>query len=532
MPIIQPTTGAVGSQAVISATGLIDTSRDDDFEGPDLSTLWSFVSSGTAGLSVDHGATISCGPAANSLSGILSSDTYVAGDVSIDFEILPHFTRDKPTSIVDYAVLEFKIDSNNVWRIHRRYDPSGGGHVFAISLVVNSVVFTGATATATYMFGRLRIIKNGNTCVLLAGDGNDGWYIIYNGVVPSSVAPATVSIYTANYSSSDATTVRISSYRSMANVLLGTVPAIDTSVTKYGIVLTIPDQHTVLGPVLNTPGHLLDTNTLALWRFDDTAVGTSKDDVGKYSLTASGTPPAIVTGQVGSGRQFTHDASKYLQHLTNAGDSEAIAAQNALYGDFTIETWIYLDPAFAAVGIIMVYMGTAVGSDYNALIQFFVQAARHLEIYYEHDAQISVSPTASTALVPLATWTHIAVRKTVVAGNVTVAFFVNGVPAGTSSGWANSDHGESGFFCVGTASILGLAPFNGIIDEIRVSKIGRSDAEIMQSYKNGLPSISLFNHAGTIDTVDNIFTYVPAYAATLANDTKLGSLELLNDRVI
>src|SRR5438132_12455337 len=90
-----------------------------------------------------------------------------------------------------------------------------------------------------------------------------------------------------------------------------------------------------------TLGHKLDANTLALWRLDEGAAGTSlADATGHYAgLALIGGAPTVVSGLITDGGKARNFAGA-LDVYSGTGDA---ALTTALQGEFTVEAWFKLD---------------------------------------------------------------------------------------------------------------------------------------------------------------------------------------------
>ncbi len=235
-------------------------------------------------------------------------------------------------------------------------------------------------------------------------------------------------------------------------------------------------------------GHVLDNATVALWRLNETnASDNAADATGSYPLQQFGNPDAV-SGQIGNGR-LLDGSTKFFQ---KQGDA---ALGTALNGDWTVEGWVYLDNTFNSQGIIFIYNGldfSIIPADV-ILAEVGVLGNRHLYVHQWHNNG-SYSEIASQGTLELGKFQHVAFTRTAEGGNTfTFRFYIDNVLDGTATGVPGTDSpvaGDSHYIGLGcytgdTGLGAGGAVFNGRLDDIRVSKVARSDAEIFASYNRG-----------------------------------------------
>lgn len=121
-------------------------------------------------------------------------------------------------------------------------------------------------------------------------------------------------------------------------------------------------------------------------------------------------------------------------------------------GTFTIECWVYRTTSGSSRAIAgkgaAITAGWEIGLNSSDLF-FFIDG----------------STVTSSALVPLNTWTHVAVVRTPVSNGTTL--YVNGVSSATTTSTTNFN--DSGLLYVG-AGRTGRLPFTGYIDDLRITK--------------------------------------------------------------
>jgi hypothetical protein len=236
-------------------------------------------------------------------------------------------------------------------------------------------------------------------------------------------------------------------------------------------------------------GHVLDDNTVALWRLDEiSASDDAVDATGGYNLSQFGSPN-IISGQIGSGR-LTDGSSKYFQR---PGDA---ALGTALNGDWTYEGWVYLDSTFSSPAELFIYNGLAFSFNPpdTILVEIGVTSSRNISVHQYQAAGSVPTEILSNAILPTGQFHHVAVSRTAQGGNLfTFRLYIDGV-LDTSmtdvAGLSSPVPGDSHFIGLGCYTDIagfgvGSAVLNGRLDDTRISKIARSPSEILQSYQRG-----------------------------------------------
>ena len=240
--------------------------------------------------------------------------------------------------------------------------------------------------------------------------------------------------------------------------------------------------------VVPRQGHVLDDNTVALWRLDESAASDNAvDATGSYGLVPFGNPDAV-SGQIGNGR-LLNGSSKYFQR---AGDANLGVVFN---GDWTYEGWVYLDPAFGNPGVLFIYNGLAFSFNQPDTILAEVQVNQDRKIVTtQWHSPTTATDVISNTVLQTGQFYHVAVSRTAQGGNLfTYRIYVNGVLDNTTSdvpGLSSPVTGDTHFIGLGCYTDIagfgvGSAVLNGRLDDVRISKVARSDAEILQSYQRG-----------------------------------------------
>lgn len=240
--------------------------------------------------------------------------------------------------------------------------------------------------------------------------------------------------------------------------------------------------------LIRNRGHVLDANTLALWRFDNLG-GTVEPDISGngYALTALHDSTSIAGN------------ARYARHLTgNSGtglwSAPAPTAITPLHGEYTVEMWIRTNALSNGVLLGFRVAGGISYPSQDPLLELGISGPGtflYLTVYYGGGPLFNY---AGANAVTNGVWTHVAGRKRLngAGPNYDLHVFVNGVQVGQTlnvPGPAVGDGNDTnGAWAVGS-TYPGTGPFalytNVDVDDIRVSKVARTDAEILSSYTRG-----------------------------------------------
>jgi hypothetical protein len=202
---------------------------------------------------------------------------------------------------------------------------------------------------------------------------------------------------------------------------------------------------------------------VALWYLDDNLPAASTvNDYSGFGNTGSVSGTAIVPGVAGYARQFanTNDwiYSNTLTPTINIG------------GAITLEAWINPLDRVNTVIVNKTPQSTLSPDNFDMLMD----SSGHLQ--FVHDSNQGLKTYTSTGIVPLNTWSHVAVSW----GSGNVKFFING--AVDSS---RSDSGETAT-TTGTYVRIGRRTdgryFNGTIDEVKIWNYARTPSQLASTY--------------------------------------------------
>lgn len=233
-------------------------------------------------------------------------------------------------------------------------------------------------------------------------------------------------------------------------------------------------------------GHLLDSNTLGLWRLNDASGATTfADAVGALSLGIfSQLPTHNATGLIDIARDF--DGSQGLVSTANPYASDRAGA-------LTIEAWVKLSSTWSAAGVIAAIAGADTGDLANrCALRLRIDSNRAVTLQYQGDntgTAVTRSVSTSAGTIPTNTKVHVAGRKRQDGSNWYLEVLVNGVLIITSSAYTDAYLGGTGAtLLIGADKDSAGAirnGFKGTIDDVRLSKVSRADVEVGQSFRRG-----------------------------------------------
>lgn len=236
--------------------------------------------------------------------------------------------------------------------------------------------------------------------------------------------------------------------------------------------------------------HALDANTLALWRFNEASGAVAADETGNYPLTVVG-PVPVVAGLTGNARRFGTGDS-YSWHPLNS------TFRTAMLGEWTVEavvkrrignaTFNYLCTCSGAFS----NTGTAAN---NVLMGCGLWANGGMGQFWETGAGLDTLNNSQHPIVGAEVWEHVAYRKRSVGGsNYVVDYWCHGQLMASTTSIAGANNGTAGVLTVGRFHMsTNSGPIFADLDELRISNVARSDAEILASYES-------FFGSGVVDT--------------------------------
>lgn len=241
---------------------------------------------------------------------------------------------------------------------------------------------------------------------------------------------------------------------------------------------------------------VLDLNTVALYKFDETSVpgagyATAVDAAAfggtARNLTATGEPASgpskswmhIVNGpnSTGYARWFPGAGDVFGVQLSRAGDATGTAT---FTGSYSIEMWF--SPAEAITPMVLfAYVGDIASetSANNYLTRLIMNSSGRLESYWESGSGVDrvFAQTTGTQLA-INTWYHLAMTVDNSGASSVVRFYINGSIVATSGNITKASGGTSGTWRLG-----GVADntCRGSMKDVRISNVRRSDSEVAAS---------------------------------------------------
>lgn len=245
---ISPDSGPItgGTEVVIAGTAFLDTSLDDDFnDGAISAALWTVTNVGDASSATESAGKLhlQAGPVAGNSSEIETNNTVTETDVEVDYEIVTDINALPPPGTVELATLRLEVDGSNYTQVSRKSGPTFGDR-YEVSVVVAGVTIESASITTSDTSGSLRIIRNGTTVYLYAGETE----ILRRSGFPTTAA--TVQVRVDNLSTAYGIQTDFDDFFVHCMVAFGTEPMLDalvgsddriTGTTPAGLVYTAVD---------------------------------------------------------------------------------------------------------------------------------------------------------------------------------------------------------------------------------------------------------------------------------------------------
>lgn len=237
--LVQPTSGRYGDNILLaSAIGLLlDPSRNDSFST--ITTLWSTLAYSATSV-LNGGLVVEIN---NSVLGgyhiLLSNDTYVAADVSIEYTILSELSY-SPTvaNEIIYAGLELLFATGETFIIKRVVYPATHEQQIRAEYRAGGVLMGCASRSTSQSSGKLRLVKFGSVLAAVIDDDSDA---IFDTPLVDVSSLSRVRVISSTNGQNEYIGVRYNNYRSNTGVMFGTSPLIrKTLQTSSRILGTIP----------------------------------------------------------------------------------------------------------------------------------------------------------------------------------------------------------------------------------------------------------------------------------------------------
>ena len=202
---------------------------------------------------------------------------------------------------------------------------------------------------------------------------------------------------------------------------------------------------------------------------DESTCGTAESTTNALTLTNTGT----VSGATGKIYGACGSDFSITKHLTRASNAAIVSS-----GSWTISAWV--NPNSCGAYSQVIFKGQNAKRNYELDIGNSDCKIR------ANMTQSGVEKTATaTTAISTSTWSHIAGRY----NGSNVQAFVNGTADGTTSTTGSPDT-DTSLLKIGVFENSGnySVPFPGLIDEVRISTVARSDGWITTEYNTGTPS--------------------------------------------
>jgi hypothetical protein len=241
-----------------------------------------------------------------------------------------------------------------------------------------------------------------------------------------------------------------------------------------------------MGPTL---GHILDSNTQALWRFDQANREDTKQviknsgSLGSAQNTAAATEAdAAAVRPLGPNREPIRNFSSAVTVTAPANTSVV----TALTGNHTLECFIYIT-SLAAQNNILSYSATGETLATNYLVQWFVNTSGRQGIFNESGAGVNntVTQTTGTALA-INTWYYIAVTRDATNFN----FYVNGSLVQSVAKGTTPTGGTTSSWQIGTNEAA-TNPLTGYLAHVKLTSGTKTGTEISDAYTEFTTSFAL-----------------------------------------
>ena len=219
----------------------------------------------------------------------------------------------------------------------------------------------------------------------------------------------------------------------------------------------------------------VDAFTRGVWHLEETS-GNANDSSGNANTLTANNTPGSIDGFYGKGRSFVTASTKYFSCTDAAcgGTSKLDIGSSA----WTAEAWIKTSTTGAYQGIVS-KMGAG-GGDLGWTLR--VNSSNQAIIGVSLDGTAWTS-NPSTSTVTDGKWHHIVGTYT---PSTNLKIYVDGVNEATNTTTIPASvFNTTGQFTIGSTYSTGAEPFDGSIDEAKISNVARSADEIAEAYRAG-----------------------------------------------
>ncbi len=218
-----------------------------------------------------------------------------------------------------------------------------------------------------------------------------------------------------------------------------------------------------------------DTSTclppVAHWKFDKQS-GTIA-----YDTSTSSNDGILTNGPIRRGGSFCKKGACLEFDGTDDYVSAIDSTSLDLESGVTMEAWINTS-SFANAWQAIVVKGDSVTDIENYALYLHNSGS----LYFVFNVGGRKNLASNVVVTQTDTWYHVAATY----DGATRNFFVNGLPAGSSSAVSGAMTSNNDYLEIGVRDISGL-PFNGFIDDVRIYDYARTPAQIAWGYNRGGP---------------------------------------------
>jgi hypothetical protein len=214
------------------------------------------------------------------------------------------------------------------------------------------------------------------------------------------------------------------------------------------------------------------------WNLDEKSGTTASDTSGNGNTGTLNGSPSWVSGKVGGATQFSGSNTITVPDSTST---------NFGTGDFTMETWVKTTAYPTSPGTYGGYIYKLTNSGGFTGYDLGVGTTGQLRFELGDTAGIVSSTFGASAVVPLNTWTHVAVS---VNRSAQATLYINGIKAGTPI-TVSARTGSVTNPAVVTLSrdAVGGVYHQGILDEVKLYNYARTQSQIMEDMQGSHPAV-------------------------------------------
>ncbi|MEK9148913.1 MAG: LamG-like jellyroll fold domain-containing protein, partial [Candidatus Desantisbacteria bacterium] len=221
---------------------------------------------------------------------------------------------------------------------------------------------------------------------------------------------------------------------------------------------------TLLSTLSYAQEYTTDSNTVALWHFNEGSGSLTLDETGRFNGTVNGA--AWTTGKYGNALSFNGVTNSVT---ISSNLSEGITSQ------MTAEAWIYTTKT----------EGRIVGRYSREGLSYLLTLEGGKIAFYVNSPSYT-SAGRSTSSIPLNTWTHVAATY----DGSTIRTYINGVMDSTTPKSLGNIISTTIPITIGASSYPDIY-FGGFIDEVRISNIARTEFNVQTENQTNQTDITL-----------------------------------------